>query len=83
MPYEEFKQNPCTILMTTSLGGHLCWFEMGGGRWNAKPICNFLNHMISKIDLESLKPQSFDRTVDVPKRGAHFDPMRRKLEIIE
>ncbi len=23
----------------TSLGGHLSWFEPGGGRWHAKPVC--------------------------------------------
>lgn len=25
-------------MCTTSLGGHLSWFESGGGRWFAKPV---------------------------------------------
>lgn len=39
VPYEEIKQNPYTVLCSTSLGGHLSWFEIGGGRWHAKPVC--------------------------------------------
>lgn len=39
IPFEEFRQNPNTILLTTSLGGHLCWFEPGGSRWHPRPVC--------------------------------------------
>lgn len=38
VPYEEIKQNPYTVLCATSGGGHLSWFELGGGRWHAKPV---------------------------------------------
>ena len=38
IPFGEFKQNPYTVLCTTSMGGHLGWFEIGGGRWFAKPV---------------------------------------------
>lgn len=38
MPYGEFKANPYTVCLTTSLGGHLAYFEPGGGRWHAKPV---------------------------------------------
>ncbi len=38
IPFEEFRQNPFVVLCTTSLGGHLSWFESGGGRWFAKPV---------------------------------------------
>ena len=38
IPFEEFKQNPYAVLCTTSMGGHLSWFETGGGRWFAKPV---------------------------------------------
>lgn len=38
LPYGEARQNPYTVLCTTSLGGHLGWFEIGGGRWHAKPV---------------------------------------------
>ena len=39
LPYSEALQNPYTVLCTTSLGGHLGWFEVGGGRWHSKPVC--------------------------------------------
>ena len=38
IPYNEFKTNPYTTLVATSLGGHLCWFEVGGGRWFSRPV---------------------------------------------
>ena len=38
VPYEEIKQNPFVVMCATSGGGHLSWFELGGGRWHAKPV---------------------------------------------
>lgn len=38
LPLQEFAQNPFAVLCTTSIGGHLSWFESGGGRWFAKPV---------------------------------------------
>jgi len=38
VPVEEIKQTPYVVLCTTSVGGHLSWFEVGGGRWFAKPV---------------------------------------------
>ena len=38
IPFQEFKFNPFTVLCTTTLGGHLSWFETGGGRWFSKPV---------------------------------------------
>jgi uncharacterized protein len=38
IPFDEFKQNPYTVMCTTSLGGHLSWFESGGHRWHARPV---------------------------------------------
>ncbi|KAG5994718.1 hypothetical protein E4U52_000841 [Claviceps spartinae] len=81
LPYEEFKQNPNTVLITTSLGGHLCWFETGGTRWHPKPVCNFLNHLAFKVDLDSLKPSPEPAVPEDPSHGAVFKPMQRKLEI--
>ncbi|KAL3957554.1 hypothetical protein ACCO45_008132 [Purpureocillium lilacinum] len=83
LPYEEFRQNPSTILITTSLGGHLCWFENGGSRWHPRPIGNFLNHMAFNVDLDSVKPLQDARTTDKASRGADYDPMRRKLAIVQ
>ena len=38
IPFLEFTRNPYTVLCTTSLGGHLSWFETGGGRWFARAV---------------------------------------------
>jgi len=38
LPIEETKQNPYAVLCTTTMGGHLSWFEWGGGRWYVKPV---------------------------------------------
>ena len=38
LPIDEFRQNPYTVLCTTSAGGHLAWFESGGERWFVKPV---------------------------------------------
>lgn len=38
LPRNEIEQNPYAVLCTTSLGGHLSWFELGGGRWFSKAV---------------------------------------------
>ncbi|KAK0383814.1 hypothetical protein NLU13_9725 [Sarocladium strictum] len=83
LPYDEIKQNPNTVMVTTSLGGHLCWFESGGGRWHAKPVCNFFNYMAFELDIESVKPMTDDTDSDLPLRGSNFDPMRRKMLVVQ
>ncbi|KAM0332943.1 hypothetical protein ACHAQA_001599 [Verticillium albo-atrum] len=78
IPYQEFKTNPYTVLCTTSLGGHLCWFEMGGDRWHSKPVSNFLNHMAFKIDTESVNHEiASGSEVKQPR----YLPMVRKMDI--
>ncbi|KAM0342243.1 hypothetical protein ACHAPU_009648 [Fusarium lateritium] len=82
IPYEEFKNNPNTVLLTSSLGGHLCWFETSGSRWFTKPVCNFLNHLAFETDLDSLKPRPNPNNNHVVD-GHGYAPMRRKLVIHE
>jgi hypothetical protein len=31
-------QTPYGVMLTTSWGGHLGWFELGGDRWFVKPV---------------------------------------------
>lgn len=38
LPRNEVQQNPYGVLCATSLGGHLSWFELGGGRWFARVV---------------------------------------------
>ncbi|GKT58757.1 alpha/beta fold family protein [Colletotrichum tofieldiae] len=83
IPYEEFGKNPYTVLCTTSLGGHLCWFEPGGGRWHAKPdqVANFFNHMAFNVDYSQLPPKTNGAPPTNGKSEFHFNPVRRKMEI--
>ncbi|KKA29035.1 hypothetical protein TD95_002183 [Thielaviopsis punctulata] len=54
MPYPEIAANPYTVMLATSLGGHLGWFEVGGSRWFSKPVCNFFNRMAFDVDLDAI-----------------------------
>lgn len=38
IPYDEVEANPYTVLVTTSAGGHLSWFELNGERWFARTV---------------------------------------------
>ncbi|KAJ5934002.1 hypothetical protein N7454_006331 [Penicillium verhagenii] len=53
LPFQEMTQTPYGVMMTTSWGGHLGWFELGGSRWFVKPVNNFLNKMAKEIDPNS------------------------------
>ncbi|KAF3770769.1 AB-hydrolase YheT [Cryphonectria parasitica EP155] len=81
VPYEEFKVNPYTVCLTTSLGGHLAYFEAGGGRWHAKPVANFLRNMANIVDLKSINHQANGDTVLEPQYNSKFDPIRRKMQV--
>jgi len=82
LPYPEFKLNPYTVLCTTSMGGHLSWFEIGGTRWHSKPTVNFLNYMAFKTkpsSTEQPKVNGVVATTSTPKRRLIFDPTRRRM----
>ncbi|KAL4780541.1 Alpha/Beta hydrolase protein [Aspergillus varians] len=92
LPFQEIAQTPYGVMMTTSWGGHLGWFEFGGDRWFVKPVTNFLNMMANEIDLESPpvveKPEQLHgRTSDseedsaIESKAAGFSPMGRKLTL--
>lgn len=50
IPYIESKKNPYTVLATTSLGGHLGWFQPGGKLWYPSVISNFFKTLDINID---------------------------------
>jgi predicted alpha/beta-fold hydrolase len=82
VPLEEFKKTPWAVLLSTSLGGHLSWFESGGGRWFAKPGAQFLQRVHNDLDLVSTETKQEMGNglvgVDVPQVSP-FIPMRRRL----
>ncbi|KAI5924299.1 Alpha/Beta hydrolase protein [Camillea tinctor] len=81
LPLEEARANPNVVLCTTSLGGHLGWFEIGGGRWHAKPICNFLNHMAFEVDLNSIRASKEVPEPKLSQFAGTFDPASRRMRL--
>lgn len=39
LPFSEIQRTPYGVMVTTSWGGHLGWYELGGDRWFVKPVC--------------------------------------------
>jgi len=75
VPYEEFKQNPYTVCCTTSLGGHLSYFELGGGRWHARPVRLFSADSMS-IVANILKVSNFFKAMAANIDLESLDPKR-------
>jgi hypothetical protein len=79
LPYTEVKSTPYVVLCTTSLGGHLSWFEMDGHRWHAKPAINFLNKMAFEVEVQS--PAETNGDVKSDESGPRFNAMRRRWHV--
>ncbi|CAG7929512.1 unnamed protein product [Penicillium olsonii] len=94
LPYHEMAQTPYGVMLTTSWGGHLGWFELGGSRWFVKPVINYLNKMAKEID--TTVPGVVENPERLPGNIAHHDdpnkdpdlapkpqfhPMQRKLAL--
>ncbi|KAL6242686.1 hypothetical protein RBB50_010332 [Rhinocladiella similis] len=89
LPRQEVQATPYGVLCTTSTGGHLSWFELGGKRWFARVTTAFFQTMARDIDLDAISRTDADdtqlegqisrdqRTPLVPI----FEPMRRKMHI--
>ncbi|PNS21492.1 hypothetical protein CAC42_1271 [Sphaceloma murrayae] len=86
VPYEEVLHTPWLTICSTSLGGHLSWFELGGGRWHARTASAFLDKMARDVDTHA-NESSDTSTVNghVSESGYKspfvFQPMRRKLTL--
>ena len=78
IPYEEFKQNPYTVLVTTNWGGHLSWFQPGGKRWFATATEEFLRKMHDDID-SSATPRPVETKSD--KKYPIWDPAHRRMDV--
>ncbi|KAI1363576.1 Alpha/Beta hydrolase protein [Xylaria arbuscula] len=81
LPYNEATKNPYAVLCTTSLGGHLGWFELFGGRWHGKPVYNFLNHMAFEIDHSSIDTKASTVAYSTAISTSEYAPLRRKLNV--
>lgn len=84
VPYEEVLHTPWVAICSTSLGGHLGWFETGGGRWHSKPVYNFLEKMLREVDVQATKKHARVTANGVASSSSYrspfaFEPMRRKM----
>lgn len=82
VPRQEIMQNPNVVLCSTSLGGHLSHFEIGGGRWFAKAATAFLKKIATDVDWKSMseaKLTAADGHLPEESKIPKFDPVRRRL----
>lgn len=69
LPYKEARRNPYTLLATTTVGGHLGWFQPGGRRWFPHIVANYFEALHKNVrDLADAKAQW-----DTPERLFHDD----------
>lgn len=80
-PLSEVQQNPYTVLVSTSSGGHLGWFELGGGRWMAKSVNNFLRKLADDVDLKALQALRKSDKVLNDAKSPQWQVLRRRLEV--
>lgn len=50
IPYIESRKNPYTILSTTSLGGHLGWFQRGNSCWLPPVLTKYFKALDENVD---------------------------------
>ncbi|KIW17315.1 hypothetical protein PV08_04507 [Exophiala spinifera] len=89
LPRQEVQTTPYGVLCTTSTGGHLGWFELGGKRWFARVTTAFFQTMARDIDLDAIsRTDADDAQVEgqISRNNRHplvpvFEPMRRKMHI--
>ncbi|KAF2006101.1 AB-hydrolase YheT [Amniculicola lignicola CBS 123094] len=81
IPWEEFKANPYTVLVTTNWGGHLSWFQTGGDRWFAAPVADFFHKMQDDIDLTASATELVNANGKKEDARKHpvWDPTHRRL----
>lgn len=68
-PVQESPINPYTTVVTTSIGGHLGWFDYKNDRWYPKPIAKLIKEMVKyevvkediKLPLDVDKVWKYDR----------------------
>lgn len=68
VPYKEIEHNKYVVMVATSGGGHLSWFQPDGNRWFARTAAAWLNTMANKVDFDKLRR---DKSVSTLANGEH------------
>lgn len=63
LPEPEVRENPYTMMVTTSVGGHLGWFDYLGRRWYPVPLSKLFKELDDNwvVDRASLAPEDLPR----------------------
>lgn len=67
LPFNEVKLNPFTSLVTTTIGGHLGWFDYQGKRWYADPISKLFKELDDNWTVNSKSIDDKDLPIDITK----------------
>lgn len=51
LPMEESRINPYVLVITTTVGGHLGWFDYKLGRWYAEPVARLMKQL-AEVEVE-------------------------------
>lgn len=70
LPQDEVKQNPYALLITTTIGGHLGWFNVTGRRWYPNPLARLFQQMDAHTWTEKSVPPE-DLPGDLSKAWRH------------
>lgn len=68
IPAPEVGLNPYTMLITTTIGGHIGWFDYKGQRWNSAPSANLFKELDKnwRINEDSVAEE------DLPRKESTF-----------
>lgn len=64
IPYNETKLNPYLATVTTTIGGHLGWFDLKGRRWYPKPVADLFDEL-KEWDVENLSEDEIAHPPDL------------------
>ncbi|AAS51375.1 ACR149Cp [Eremothecium gossypii ATCC 10895] len=56
LPRREVAINPYVVLLETSKGGHIGWFDYKGSRWYVDPLCRFFYAFHREITKKNMIP---------------------------
>lgn len=60
IPYNEVKLNPYLAIVTTTIGGHLGWFDLKGKRWYPQPVADLFDELkeweVDKLSEDEIAP---------------------------
>ncbi|CEP60140.1 putative carboxylic ester hydrolase LALA0_S01e03928g [Lachancea lanzarotensis] len=54
LPHREIEGNPYMLLVESSKGGHVAWFDANGERWYEDPLCRFFSAFHTEISAKGL-----------------------------